>query len=563
MKTNTLYLLFLLLSLTLNAQGNDSIKKTEKNEVNKNSPKKDKSNDCKSKIININKNDCNCDCYDLVYDFKCKQFSDGNGKIITNLNELKVRYKNGFRFKIININKYLYTASTSYEDIVYTSDIPSIFNILFLGENLDPAFENFSSPKRNIASLINTSTEDKNLIAANDTGELLRLEKELKKSLFDYKSEIDKLSENYLKAFSICLPDVKCCEDLVDKNTFNELNRRRIELSLTSDSYLLKINTTITHLEKEVKLLEESLKTSKNKTEIEKQIKAINTTIGSLTEIKTEIESLNTIFETITEEQLMGLVHFKNNLVSQNFEHITPTIYPNGDKLSLTVSITPNANENMKKWLTMPLSDEQFSLDLRVRKRWQYSFSTGPFLALSEKLRPETYDWEPQPNGNVIQSDPQYKLQSTGREGLPVGIAAFANLGTKLSDFYGLGFSVGAGASIADKTNIAYFAGFTQFFGHDNQFNVTTGISILQIKELKTELYPDVENRLYDNIINLEYNKKFATGFFVSLSYAVFNPSSKAKKVETNQKESNTTVDKSTDNNQEITVEGAKVIKIK
>ncbi|WP_396152149.1 hypothetical protein [Flavobacterium sp.] len=526
MKTKKYYLLILLITATLSAQNKD----------------------CSEIPTPINTNSCNCDCYDLVYDFKCKQFLDGQGNVIKNINDIKVKYKEGFRFKIININKYLYTSTVSYEDILFTSDTPAIFELIFLGKklNLDEALSNID--KSNFNPI--TNKEMSELSISKDFDSLKNEETALKEKLETFKNKIDSLTENFLKAYSLCLPDVKCCEEKRDLKKFQTLHKELNELNLEYNILISKITSTSAILEEKLEVLKESLKTTKQKIKIENEINDLNTTISNLFVLRTKIESYGTLIETITEEKIIDLVHFQNNFISQNFEYIYPTIFPTGNQLKLTVDINPNSSDKIKKWLTMPLSAEQFAIDLRVKNRWFYSFSTGPFLSIGSSFRPETYGWQKQPTDNTINEESKYKLVATGREGLPVGIAALANLGTKFSDFYGLGFSVGAGASIADKTNIAYFAGITQFFGQNQQLNLTLGISILQTKELKSALYPDIGNTLYDTPLDLEYSKKFKTGFFVSLTYSVFN-STNIKTTTTKKEEDK----KSTDKKDAIVVE--------
>jgi hypothetical protein len=534
MKAKKYYLLILLISATLSAQNKD----------------------CSEVPTPINTNSCNCDCYDLVYDFKCKQFLDGQGNVFKNINDIKVKYKEGFRFKIININKYLYTSTMSYEDIIFTSDTPAIFKLLFLGENSNLGELPLKNINSNFKLIPDEEKIDSSITKYFDS--LKSEETSLEKKLKSFKNRIDSLTENFLKAYSLCLPEVKCCENIRDLEKFQTLNEELNKLSFEYALLISKITSTSEILNKKLDVLKESVKKSKQKDKIEKEINKLNTTISDLSILKSKIESYGTLIETITEEKIIDLVHFQNNFISQNFEYIYPTIYPTGNQLKLTVDINPNASDDLKKWLTMPLSAEQFAIDLRVKNKWFYSFSTGPFLSAGSSFRPETYGWQKQPTGNTINEESKYKLVATGREGLPVGIAAFANLGTKFSDFYGLGFSVGAGASIADKTNIAYFAGITQFFGQNQHINLTLGVSILQTKELKSALYPDIGNTLYDTPLDLEYSKKFKTGFFISLSYSVFNSTN--SKTTTAKKEEEK---KSTDTKEATVVEDETKINLK
>ena len=51
----------------------------------------------------------------------------------------------------------------------------------------------------------------------------------------------------------------------------------------------------------------------------------------------------------------------------------------------------------------------------------------------------------------------------------------------------------------------------------------------MQVNELDKGLYPNIGTTQYDTSFDLEYTKKFNSGFFISLSYTVFNPSKNRK----------------------------------
>ena len=82
----------------------------------------------------------------------------------------------------------------------------------------------------------------------------------------------------------------------------------------------------------------------------------------------------------------MKLVHFENNLVKNNFSYVSPTLYPSGDRLSINVKIKPNQTEVNKKWLVMPLENDEFNIEFRVKNKWFYSFSTGPFIGVGNQF---------------------------------------------------------------------------------------------------------------------------------------------------------------------------------
>lgn len=432
--------------------------------------------------------DCNeCGMYNLIYDFKCKKFYyknendtlNNNYKHLKNLTNLKVKYKEGIRFKIVNLNRYLYEASVSYDDIILTSEEPQILKSFFQGSDFD-----FKLPAAGNKAVDGDGS--KGLIEFHGTSKRSAFLKELE----IFKGLYDKQLEKKLNAYSICKYEAPCCEEKTENASFIDLSKSLLKLKIAFSEYKAEFADS-----EEAKL-----------------------------------EDFKKILDDITDEKLLELVHFGNNVVQANYEYISPTIYPTGDRLSLNLKISPNTSDKAKKWQVASLDSDEFSVEFRVRNKWFFSFSTGPFVGFSDKFRVNKYGWQKVPdNLGMVGPDSKYKIVRSGREGMPVGIAGFANLGTKLTEGYGLGVSIGAGATVLDEARLAYFAGITQFFGQDKQFNLTLGVSFMQVKELDKGLYPDLNNTQYDATFDLEYTKKFVSGVFASVSYTIFTPSSNKK----------------------------------
>jgi hypothetical protein len=160
-----------------------------------------------------------------------------------------------------------------------------------------------------------------------------------------------------------------------------------------------------------------------------------------------------------------------------------------------------------------------------VKRKWYVSFSSGPFAGLSSALRNETYSWQPQPDVNGEFSDSsRYKLVSTGKSSTPIGIAAFANMGTKFNYSLGLGISTGVGVSFINKIKPAYLAGLSLYVGDKQQLNLTLGAIFLPVEKLKKEIYPNIGTDLYaKKPSEIEFKNKLAKGFFLSISYTLYS----------------------------------------
>lgn len=474
-----------------------------------------------------NFDDCHdCDEYDLVYDFECKKYRyfDTKKNVYVSLNNLKdfnIDYKKSFRFKIENLNRYLYTTEIEMDDIHYGSETPALFNTIFLGsefkssdlKQLDNSAEN-SSLKSDIDDINNTYTA--------------------------FKEEFNKLVENNIKAYSLCLPNVNCCNESYLNSKFLDLSKKLTKLKMSyfdnNSMLIVKIENLTKEIEKEEKALkdEENKGVKKNQSIIDQKNRKIELNKSELKALKSNqlsLEALKSELDKLTDDELLKLVHFENNLIKNNFSYVSPTLYPTGDRFSIKVKIKPNQTEENKKWLVMPLENDEFNIEFRVRNKWFYSFSTGPFIGVGNQFKTENYDWK---KIRVTSDDPdvedtfEYELTKTRNSSLPIGIAAFANLGVKTSDFFGLGGSIGVGSTIADSPQLAYFFGITGFMGQEKQFNFTTGFSFIQVEQLKKELY-EFDNFRYNEPETLKFDKKIVNGWFFSISYTVFKPTKESK----------------------------------
>lgn len=244
----------------------------------------------------------------------------------------------------------------------------------------------------------------------------------------------------------------------------------------------------------------------------------------------------------ISNEELMKLILFTDNLIASNFAYISPPIYPKGNLLDIGIEINPVDSNLLRKLNIAPQDDDSLGIQLFVKKKWYVGFSSGPFVAFGRKntFNQDSYSWQQQPdtiiNGNGIISDSsRYKLAKSGKTTLPVGLAAFANFGLKVTKNVGVGGTVGVGIIIEKNPRPIFFLGASLFLGSDwHQFNISLGAALVQIKD-KSGLYQD--NVLYSTKpTEIEYSKKTVVSGFISVSYTLFSSvntrkaSSKSKK---------------------------------
>ncbi|MXN90865.1 hypothetical protein GR160_06460 [Flavobacterium sp. Sd200] len=499
--------------------------------------------------------DCPNDENVLVYDFNCKHFYY-NSKQVKSLKDIKVRYNEEFQIKIININRYLYDVKVSADDIVFSSEEPTLFKQFFLGNGFDFSKLNSNRDVENLpGSGGSEASTDGDTIQDNKSNKkiIIKIENDFIDAYVDFKDSYNTLIVNTIKANSICPVDVDCCES-INFDEFKNLSEKLFDLRLKYSSLNAENNTLLEfetkQLEKHetaLKQKEEGLKKESDlfdkekdkvkKNNHKKNIDKINSEIAGLKEqiavaeksindkktLKKELDDFKAFLDNLTDEKMLELVYFSNNFVATNFEYTSPPIFAFGNELSLNIDITPSEVADSSPFKGLPLYSSELSVKLRVRNKWFYSFGTGPFVGIGSKLTSEQYGWQRQPvvETGTINESSGYKLVSTGNESAPVGIAGFANFGIKLSEFFGIGPSIGAGATINDDPQIAYFAGVSLFFGQDKQFNLTGGISFVRVKELKSELYNTLVS--YVSTQDLEYRRPFKSGGFISLTYTVFD----------------------------------------
>ncbi|MES2132584.1 MAG: hypothetical protein V4506_09545 [Bacteroidota bacterium] len=428
----------------------------------------------------------------------------------------------------------MYNVGFTVDNIDFGSEPPALFKQLFLGDG----------------SYLNSLIDGLNKDISHGITDKNNPPK-LKSSIEEFMKEYNKLLATQLNAYQYCPNIMPCCDNSKGKIDYDSLSSKLLKLKMDYYEYEEELNNGIADAQKrgaeinkckeEKKKLEGEIAkaTPAEKLKIQKKINELacgnedtDKTIKTLNLSQTNLDKLWALISKITEQELMKIILFNNNLNADHFSYNSPPIFPKGNKLTIGLNITPADSSLIKKWSIMPLYNDSLSVDLFVKGKWFVSFSSGPFVGIGEKLRTETYGWQQQANANgIITDSAQYKLVSTGKAGAPIGIAAFGNIGTKLIPGFGIGISTGVGIAIGKKSKPVYFVGGSLFFGELRQFNITGGLSLMEVDHLKSELYPGIGTTLYSSKPDdVEYIKKINMGGFVSISYTIFK-SDKSKNV--------------------------------
>jgi hypothetical protein len=474
----------------------------------------------------------------LFYDFSSKRFFYKN-QPVSNLNDVKAKYREEFRIKVLNINRYNYNVEFSVDDVEFGSEEPNLFKELFLGSGdyLNNLIDEIKSTEKRETMRQEGSNVSDFMLA-------------LKNFLTDYYTLMDKQVE----AFSYCPARIQDCISAADKKAlFSEIALKLTKLKLIYQKYHEEMVKGLSKLKEKLKASEENLNACKAKkkkleadrmkennskkiAQIDKDIQAlgydslqkvVNTNSKNKSVADTIIaqtEKSWTVFSRITDEDLMKLTLFNNNFVADHFSYLSPPIYPEGNMIEIGLKFKPSDSSLIKKWNIMPLYSDSLGLNIFVKNKIFVSFSSGPFIGTCKKIRGETYGWQPQPNAQGIITDTAtYKLVLTGDGNMPVGIAAFANLGTKVSEGFGVAISPGAGITAEKNPRPVYFLGSSLSFGKKNMFSLTGGFAFVHADQLKSELYPDPGITQYKNTSEIEYSKEMQVGGFISISYTVFS----------------------------------------
>ncbi|WP_299755381.1 hypothetical protein [uncultured Pontibacter sp.] len=482
----------------------------------------------------------------LVYDFESKKFyvneyTSGKDKKesinrnkdneLKNLNKVFINYNKGFNIEVKNINRYLYNIEIATESVDLGSAPPALFNQLFLGANY-------------AEGLLATLTKEKGQQGLHGESNRNDFEEALKQFLSDYNQLVDRklLAYEYgVRNFDKAPNEVK----------YSVFAKKLLELRIIYQAYNAELIESLAAINKEIDAAEKKLEScKKEKAELETKLKSEKNP-NRIKEIKNQIDKLKCeendlnrlkgekklkeqlkqdgerLWEStskISDSNLAKTILFNRNLHNDHLTYTSPPIYPNGNLHNISLKISPSDSSLVKKWNIMPLENDSLSFSFFVKGKTFVSFSSGPFVGFGNKLIYNTYNWQPQPNKDgIITDSTQYKLVPTGSSNTPLGLAAFANIGRKISRGTGVAISPGVGITIESNPKPVYFIGASLLTGENQQFNISTGFAFMNTEGLNKEFYNGIQDKLFaSKPSEIEYTKKLNYGGFISISYTLF-----------------------------------------
>lgn len=508
---------------------------------------------------------------DLIYDFKCKLLVQArmmvdkenkpqiNYYVVRNLKDIKVKDQQLLRLKVAGVNRYLYDVQITVDGVTFKSETPALWSSFFGGSgNLATALSGKSTAANGLQAL-KDEPEDP-LITA------------MKKFEKDY----NQLLEYQLKAYLLC-PTAECCGSALPTEELSYFTSQLTEINYM----LLQLETTTlkgipgaTELNDQIKTKQTNYDQTINYCDLKAKVDDLNKQIkdtdgkervklDSLTKLlatatadlakmpvaascepdakkklKDELDKLKESLPLRTAmdkvkgslpsfEDLRKLYLFDKNIARENFFYRLPPLYPQNDRLSVSLDINARDADIAIQMGFTPTYHDSFSLGFSVRNRTIFSFSSGPYVNFFASNSVRSYSWQAVPvSGNVVDANARYQLVESGKAAMPYGLGAFANIGKKFTDNLGGAITFGVGASLESSPLPTFMFGLSPTFGDDQRINLTFGIAASQLRTLKSDLYA---NSLYSTPPTPEYDKPFRIGGFISLSYAIFTTTSASK----------------------------------
>ena len=494
---------------------------------------------------------------------------------VANFNKETLTSGKNVKFKIYNINKFMYNVSIADSVIHFDSEPSALFTRLFLGDStlLGSLMGTFSD--KTINALANAEMrellkdikcfvekynwlQNKVLNAYDPCGKFpccYSIEyDELANSLADIRARTSEIQTQLNEKKSL----VTKCKDATKafKNNEAKINK------LTSD--VESLNNTISVIQKDIKSLDEIIKTFKDdqkdekkkkedelaakKKELEAKLAELKSTESALGDAKKpsaeldkaqkdncnddekkaeidlkELTAINNLLESLpSNKEIKKVIVFLRNMVDQNNSHTSDYISLNGNMLDLTISIA--SKDSIFKYFSIPeYKNDPLQIQIPIVGKPFVSFSSGSFIALGKHLQNKTYAWQETVGNNNTADSLRYTLVESGYTLPPMGFCALGNVEWKLSRSFGLGGSAGVGLSIEKTPRMAYLGGLSLFFGDLRQFTVTGGFVGMQINKLTNNFQTVADNQtIYTSKPNIEYYKEFKVGGFISLTYTPF-----------------------------------------
>lgn len=482
---------------------------------------------------------------DLIYDFKCRQLlrvhivgGAPHYSIVRDLTDIPVKAQELVRLRVVGINRYLYTVNAKVEDSLFNNEAPPIFGQFFNGTSdfASSLITGAQDAQKNAFKLFAGSADaHKNPQTDFDS---------LKKLVIKFQKRYSRLREERINAYILCA-DADCCR-FPPKEPFSEyadlLSEINFQIGEIEAQYLStipsgdEINKRINSFQK---VLDDCAKApaaakSDDNTDAGKpdpcageNQKSLSDSIAKLREmipLRATIDKLKASLPSI--DDLEKLYLFDKNVVRDQFYYRLPPVYPQGDKLHVSLKIDGRDSAIGAEMKFMPTSHDELNLDFSVQNKFLFSFSSGPFLAFGNELNRPSYGWQRVPSsGTVIGADASYRLVQTNNAPLPVGVGGYANLGVKITRSFGLGGTIGGGITFNQDILPAFLGGITASFGDRQRINFTFGVAGVQVKELKSSLY--LGSVYQSEPTPLAYDRPMKFAFVAAVSYSIFTSTSR------------------------------------
>ena len=236
-----------------------------------------------------------------------------------------------------------------------------------------------------------------------------------------------------------------------------------------------------------------------------------------------DLTAMNDLLASLpTDKELKKIVVFLRNMVEQNNSYTSDYISLNGDLLDLTINIT--TKDSVIKYFSIPeYKNPPINIQIPIIRKPLVSFSSGSFVALGTYLQNKTYAWKETVGNNNVANSSQYTLVESGYTLPPMGFCALGNIEWRLCRSFGLGGSAGVGLSIEKNPRLAYLAGVSLLFGDSRQFTFTGGFVGMQVNKLTNNFQSIADNQIiYTSQPNIQYYQEFRIGAFISLTYTPF-----------------------------------------
>ena len=497
------------------------------------------------------------------------QRHDGLDIEVANFNKERLTPGKNVKFKIYNINKFMYDISIADSVIQFDSEPSALFSRFFLGDStfLGSLMQGFSDG-----------------LSAQNNGEEISEVKEINQLLNTIIAELKCFVEQYnwiqneiIGAYGPCY-SFPCCYSIEYVELANLLanirgnttilqskldeqrkivkektklietcksNRNTLEKNKTAAG---KLATAINKLEEEIKKTsgderkkkEEELKNKikandKLTVEREKLEKSYKESCGTNKEaqysrdkkdaekILADFKAINTLLDNLpTDNDLKKAIVFLRNIVESNSTHTSDYISLNGNALDLTITIA--SKDSIFHYFSIPeYKNDPIQIQIPIIGKTFPSFSSGSFISIGQHLQNKTYSWQETVGNNNTADSTSFTLTESGYTFFPSGFCALGNVEWKFSPSLGIGASAGVGLTIEREPRLAYLGGVSLFFGELRQFSLTGGLAGMNVNRLTRNLQTIADNQIiYTNKASIDYFKELKVGAFVSLTYTPF-----------------------------------------